>query len=45
MLPWRRAAGRICAEMICPNPPGIPVAAPGEHLTDETLEQFRVMAA
>jgi arginine/lysine/ornithine decarboxylase len=34
--------------MICPYPPGIPVAAPGERLTDaadETLEQFRVVAA
>ena len=25
MVPWRQAAGRVSAEMICPYPPGIPI--------------------
>lgn len=46
-----RAAGRIAAELICPCPPGIPVAVPGERLEESTLfllqkggrEQVRVV--
>lgn len=30
--------GRVSAELVAPYPPGIPVLAPGEHITDETLE-------
>jgi arginine decarboxylase len=36
-VPWRVAAGRISAEMICPYPPGIPIIAPGERLTSEIV--------
>jgi lysine decarboxylase len=32
-----RAAGRISAELVAPYPPGIPVLAPGERITEETL--------
>jgi arginine decarboxylase len=54
MVPWRKAEGRISAEMICPYPPGIPVIAPGELITeaivdegaaDESLAEFRVVAS
>jgi arginine decarboxylase len=37
-VPWREAAGRITAEMVCPYPPGIPIIAPGELLTQPVVE-------
>lgn len=37
-VPWGRAAGRVCAEVIAPYPPGVPVLAPGELITDAALE-------
>lgn len=40
-VPAERAAGRISAEMISPYPPGVPVIAPGEVVTDEVLEYLR----
>jgi len=45
MVPWREAPGRVSAEMICPYPPGIPVAAPGEELTSEVVEYLEQLAA
>jgi arginine decarboxylase len=45
MVPWRPAAGRVSAEMICPYPPGIPVVAPGERLTDTVVDYFEQLAA
>ena len=32
-----RAVGRICAELVAPYPPGIPVLAPGEAITPDTV--------
>jgi lysine decarboxylase len=32
-----RAVGRVSAELVAPYPPGIPVLAPGELITDQTL--------
>ncbi|MER7406174.1 ornithine decarboxylase [Streptomyces sp. NPDC000070] len=40
-VPAERAAGRIAAEMISPYPPGVPVVAPGEVVTDEVLDYLR----
>jgi arginine/lysine/ornithine decarboxylase len=40
-VPAERAAGRIAAEMISPYPPGVPVIAPGEVITDEVLDYLR----
>ncbi|MFG3157770.1 hypothetical protein ACGF7W_37695 [Streptomyces sp. NPDC048219] len=40
-VPVERAAGRICAETISPYPPGVPVIAPGEVITDEVLDYLR----
>ncbi|CAA7400611.1 unnamed protein product [Spirodela intermedia] len=34
----RRSAGEVCGELICTYPPGIPVLAPGEVITEEALE-------
>jgi arginine decarboxylase len=45
MVPWREAAGRISAEMICPYPPGIPIVAPGEHLTETAVDYLEQLAA
>ncbi|MEU0073762.1 ornithine decarboxylase [Streptomyces sp. NPDC006332] len=40
-VPTERAAGRIAAEMVSPYPPGVPVIAPGEVITDEVLDYLR----
>lgn len=36
-VPWQQAAGRVCAEVIAPYPPGVPVLAPGERITEDAL--------
>lgn len=37
-VPLESAVGRVCAELIAPYPPGIPVLAPGEEITRDSLE-------
>jgi arginine decarboxylase len=37
-VPVDQAAGRIAAEMVSPYPPGVPVLAPGERITQEALD-------
>jgi arginine/lysine/ornithine decarboxylase len=37
-VPLEQAAGRIAAEMVSPYPPGVPVLAPGERITQEVLD-------
>lgn len=32
------SVGRICAEMVCPYPPGVPVLSPGERITQPALD-------
>jgi len=44
-LPIERAVARICAETICPYPPGIPVLMPGEVITLDALEYLLNMQA
>lgn len=34
----RRAVGRVSVELVAPYPPGIPVLAPGEQITDDVLD-------
>ena len=36
-----QAVGRVSAELIAPYPPGIPVLAPGEQITDDTVAALR----
>ena len=36
-VPTAAAVGRTSAELIAPYPPGIPVVAPGEQVTDDVL--------
>ncbi|MDA8393544.1 MAG: DegT/DnrJ/EryC1/StrS family aminotransferase [Actinomycetota bacterium] len=45
LVPWKQAAGRVSAEMICPYPPGIPVTAPGELLSSEAVEYLQEVVA
>ena len=35
------ARGRLSAELLCPYPPGVPLAFPGEALTEAALQQLR----
>ncbi|MDP9105593.1 MAG: aminotransferase class I/II-fold pyridoxal phosphate-dependent enzyme [Candidatus Eremiobacteraeota bacterium] len=37
-VPFKLSAGRVCAEVITPYPPGIPVISPGEEITTEIIE-------
>jgi arginine decarboxylase len=45
-LPLDQTIGRVCTEIVCPYPPGIPVLLPGERVTAEAIELLqRVQAA
>jgi len=37
-IPFKRSVGKICAEIVCPYPPGIPVLCPGEVVTQEIYD-------
>ena len=37
-LPIRETAGRVCSEFVMCYPPGIPILAPGEKITQGILE-------
>lgn len=40
-LPIEETAGRICSEFVMCYPPGIPILAPGERVTDKILDYIR----
>ena len=40
-LPIAETAGRVCSEFVMCYPPGIPILAPGERITDEILAYIR----
>ena len=42
---WQQAAGRVCAEVVAPYPPGVPVLLPGERIDADTVEMLRTLAA
>lgn len=44
-VPVERAVGRVSAELIAPYPPGIPVLAPGEEVTDAVVALRAARAA
>ncbi len=44
-VPRQEAAGRAAAEYVWAYPPGIPLAAPGEQVTEGLLERWRQMEA
>jgi len=39
-LPLRQTAGRITGEFVISYPPGIPILAPGERVTEEIIERI-----
>ena len=40
-----RASDRLCGELICPYPPGIPLLMPGEIITSEAIEYLQQVSA
>jgi arginine decarboxylase len=44
-LPLGQTSDRICAEIICPYPPGIPVLMPGEIITKPVLDYLQQIQA
>ena len=44
-VPLAAASGQISAELVIPYPPGIPVLAPGEVITDDKIAYLRAGAA
>ena len=38
MIPIRETNGRICTEFVMCYPPGIPILAPGERITQEIID-------
>lgn len=40
-LPMSEAVGRVSAEQFCPYPPGVPLLAPGERVTAESIDAIR----
>ncbi len=41
----RQSIGQICAETICPYPPGIPLLLPGETITASVLDHLQTILA
>ncbi|HMD02197.1 MAG TPA: aminotransferase class V-fold PLP-dependent enzyme, partial [Candidatus Baltobacteraceae bacterium] len=39
---FKSSAGRVCAEVITPYPPGIPVISPGEEITQEIIDYLNL---
>lgn len=44
-LPLEETSDRICAEIVCPYPPGIPVLMPGELITQSAIEYLQHIQA
>ncbi|GAB1544583.1 aminotransferase class I/II-fold pyridoxal phosphate-dependent enzyme [Scytonema sp. NUACC21] len=43
ILPVEQTTERICAEIVCPYPPGIPVLMPGELITEASLNYLQAI--
>ncbi len=44
-IPFQTSAGHVCAEVVTPYPPGIPVLCPGERITQETIDYLLLEVA
>lgn len=44
-LPLRQTAGRVCSEFVMSYPPGIPILAPGEQITEHILDYIEYAKA
>lgn len=42
-IPFETSVGRVCAEIVAPYPPGIPILAPGEVISSEAVEYLKVV--
>ena len=42
-LSLSKAPGHICAETICPYPPGIPILLPGEIITESAIAHLQTL--
>ena len=40
-MPLEEGLGRICSEFVMCYPPGIPILAPGERITEAILEHIQ----
>ena len=41
-VPADDAVGQVCAELVAPYPPGVPVLVPGEVIAADTLAALRL---
>jgi len=41
-IAFRKSAGKVCAEVVTPYPPGIPILCPGERITQEIIDYLRL---
>lgn len=41
-LPLKEAIGEVSTEQFCPYPPGVPLLAPGERVTEEVVEAIEI---
>jgi arginine decarboxylase len=44
-IPLEQGSDRLCGELICPYPPGIPLLMPGEVITMEAIEYLKQIVA
>jgi arginine decarboxylase len=44
-IPIEQGSDRLCGELICPYPPGIPLLMPGELITREAIEYLQQIVA
>lgn len=42
-IPFSNSIGRICAEIVSPYPPGIPILAPGEEITETIVDYLQLI--
>lgn len=45
LIPFKKAVGRVSAELVTPYPPGIPAVAPGELYTQENVDYLETFVA
>ena len=42
-VPFANSIGRVCAEIVSPYPPGIPILAPGEVITENIVDYLQLI--
>lgn len=42
-IPFALSSGQICAEIVAPYPPGIPILTPGERITQPIVEYLQII--